>query len=722
MPRDNMMQQEAVQTNNVQFMDVTEQHSPLNNMGGWLDLSYSRENYVNTNVPFAYTMPTFNKEERKALKNYVSNSSNIRKEFNDKKLSEIAVWGIGSVEIEGASPQFKNLAVTLYRFNQLYNEMVAAKDDELKTELKEKIDELAETLMVNANEYIALHGKSKQRTDKGKNRMALARYITSSKFLGRFLVEGQQEISKNSFEPLSNYYTGDSFLFERRFKKSMSKYYAYNDLPENQEIYKKFIEKYSKSNMDERRQFASIFSSDKAYNNRVVEAMKDAVKEPADMKAIYAILDEKVNEILNFTITPAMFEKDYALQNADEVARLNNLSIFSADFFQAGNIYSKLGLPYLDRIKKIHKQAFEVINKKLDLISTAGGQISVNAGINYCVRPNVLLKYAKDKKANDFRCRDYSKQSTEERADDFTRFVDYNVFVERMKNVGIDKTIYNTGYNFDRKKNRERLGAVINANKQKVVEDFKKRSKTNPRVNEGSHTFMDFSLDNSATKLIDFYIPQGSRYRAMLGDILYRDMQGNAYDVDGTLSGMLKMVRFDEHGVPLDEYQANHEWNIKWIDGYKKAASHPDKVNAEYEQCLSDLIEFATDEKNISDLEKICEDLSFERDEKKMEFFHRMTKVALRLVDNHLSRSIAAKKYWDKIDDRKKELIRAKLNYITAVSDIAIFKIRERYQCDIGVNKFEALYFHEEGEQYQPLKLLCTTGYDEAKKKLESLR
>jgi|GEM_PF-5976766 len=720
MPRAQMVQQNAEQINKTQTLSIPEQQEPLLNIGGWLDISHTEE-YLQISKPSDHTLPVFSKEEKKRLGRVVSSNSEIRKHFDEKSLVEISAWGIGSVETEGASTQFKNLAVSLYNFNKLYSEMEAA-DEARKAELKEQINELAETLIVDANEYMSLHGKSKPKTNKGKNRIALARYITSPQFLGRFVVEGAQGNGENEGLPLSNYYTGDSFLYERRYQKSLRKYYDLVDVPANVEVFNKFVNKYAKGKDDSRRQFTALFSTDNKENEKLIEAMKDALKEPADMKALSDIMDSKINEILNVTITPDMFEKDYALNNTDKLARFNFLAKFAADFFMEGAIYSSLGMPYLERIKKTHKQAYEVINKKMDMISDLGTQLANNASINYCVHSLKLDDYAILKKPHDDKVRVYNEQTTEERAGDYDNYLTYDSFVEQMQEKEIYQSVYNSAYSFNRKKNRERLKNVIDAGKQKIIGKYEAAKKTNPKVNEESLKVMNFALDCNSKKLADFYIPEGSRYKAALQDILSKDMGSSQCDFDRNLNGMLRMVRFDEYGIPLEEYKANHEWNIKWIDGYKKAALNPDKANRDYEQCLSDMIAFTTNDDSVYRYERMCENLSFLENTRDMEFFLDMTRLALRLYDNHIAHSTVGKKYWDRLDATKKEVIRAKLDYLGYLSNFAIFEVQAKYQCIISDGEFPLGEFIKGSDQYNQMIMGYKSMFEDAKQKLDSLQ
>ncbi len=715
MPREQMVQQ----IDNTQTLSIPEQQEPLLNIGGWLDISHTDE-YLNIPKPSNHTLPLFSKAERKALSRVVSSNSEIRKHFNGKSLAEISVWGIGSVETDGASVQFKTLAASLYEFNKLYTKLMEA-DEAHKAELKEQLNELAETLILDANEYMSLHGKSKPKTNKGKNRIALARYITSPQFLGRFVVEGVQENGDNNDLPLANYYTGDSFLYERRYQKSLRKYYDLLDVPANIEVFDKFVNKFAKGNTDARRQFTALFSADSKENEKLIEAMKDSTKEPADMKALYDIMDSKINEILNITITPDMFEKDYALNNTDKIAKFNFLAKFAGDFFMKGAIYSSLGMPYLERIKKTHQQAYEVINKKLDLVSDLGTQLANNASINYCVQTLQIDDYAIFNQPHDDKVRVYNEQTTEERADDFTTFITYDRFVEQMQEREIYQSIYSSAYSFNRKKNRERLKNVIDAGKQKIIDKYENAKKTNPRVNEESLKVMNFALECNSKKLADFYIPNGSRFKASLQDILAKDMGGAQSDFDRHLNGMLRMVRFDEYGIPLDEYKANHEWNIRWIDGYKKAALNPEKTNTDYERCLGDMIAFTTNDDSVYRYEHMCETLSFLENSKDMEFFLDMTRLALRLYDNHISHSTVGRKYWDKLDDNKKEIIRAKLEYIGFLSNFAIFEVQAKYQCIISDGEFPLCEFVKGSDQYNQVIMGYSSLLEDAKKKLDSL-
>jgi len=662
-----------------------------------------------------YDFPAVSEERKIEMKNFLKAKSDIRKKLSTTSLLHMATWGQASKNIDGAGAEYAKMSDTLYSFYVSYTKYENASEDKKNDAELEKNDEAVNMLRA-AQKYIALHGREHQFTDKGKNRMAIARYIVSREFMTKYLVA---DTAQRAFGEayLSNVYDADSFIFEHMYRKANIKTCEEVKKEEVKAVTRKFAVKYSSDKKDSRSQFAVLFGADKIQSEKIIDAMKMATGDEPDLTGMYKILDEKVNDILKFTITPEMFTKKYIVNNTTFLAHINSLSLIAADFFGPNNcLYGSIGAKYLEVLRKNHPEVAEVLEAKAQLISDYGMVISDAVIKQLGVSMNNIRQGILSSRTDYANVRTYDIDRDEFEEVEPVTIEDFKNIPRKVK---VDEKYFTATYNFNRVRNKVRADEIMQAHFEKNKGAYDSEKEKNDGINEESLKFLDYMTSNDGRRMIEFYIPSDSLYYEKYLAAMKKDL--NDTNLDRNVAGMLKLVKFDACGDPLPEYKENHQWNIHWVHSYAKALSYPDQRVPEYEECLKEMIDWVTSDENIKRVETICQSKSYEKNSDDYSFLVRMSEVSLKLFDNHMKNSKVANPLYTELGD-KRDVLNTKMNYVSALINYYMLDLQIKHQIDFANVTFVKQKIDAGSPSYEQLQMAFKIMLDDATKEYKAIQ
>lgn len=385
-----------------QKMDANEEQLP--NQDKYLDFQVmeknenANENVLDVKLHNIRPEKLTDEERRKKMKNVLKAVKTESIEHGMLSIDDMMEWAMSTAVLDGASDEFMAIIIAMKGITEVFNNYAETWKNYEETAKKKKAgeasaEELDEAIELNrkatskcqdkyyalaksARKYVKSHDGVKW-SDKGKNRLAFANYILSSKFMEKYVIKFSAEQLEGIEYPEN--LDADSFIMAYELQKGGVKIQsAVHDeifdgrgrirekligfrmdaeyrLP-TRGLYDQVKMTASEAGVEEEK--ARVSNAITAYIGKRVtgvdERGNDIIEEvEVNKEPLFEIFDGVVEEVCNFKITEKMFTKKYYVDHPEAMIQLRRLSQLLGDCLdENGNVaLGECGKEYLDLIR-----------------------------------------------------------------------------------------------------------------------------------------------------------------------------------------------------------------------------------------------------------------------------------------------------------------------------------------------------------------------------------
>ncbi|GEM_PF-7107152 len=323
-------------------------------------------------------------------------------EIEEMNFDQALEWAMSSAIVDGASDTFMAFVKKMVSFRDQVSQLerdyeVKATDSKLQKELKERyISGKKQNLIFDINnlaEVYLIKVKGHKFTKKGKARETLAKHIVSIMTGGNRL----PFVRIDSFDDTSRYIHDQIARMSSNASVTLQK----QDLDENSG-YRMLCDKFKIHERHQEKCFYDWtndnFAEREKDRKQVNEAMEWYAK-GEDPEPMYAVMDKRLREYMEFTISDSFFDKEWVAKNVDKVLEFQAMSQRDGDLFTFGSkVIGPVSDGYMERMKNTNPEFFELVCKKGHSITVAWSKYQEWFAVNIGIKVGNTMAYNIDYK------------------------------------------------------------------------------------------------------------------------------------------------------------------------------------------------------------------------------------------------------------------------------------------------------------------------------------